>query len=124
MSEKQKYQTIYIRMLEGVETLIPVEAKYVEGDIFEIIHNKDMNLEDDVTSIYEFFPGDRVVCKRENDLIIAETLIKSTFKNRNLHQLIFEIVKSLGNLDQSHIIQYENEIFYLNENTVLTENII
>ena len=121
MSIDKEIQTIYIRMLEGVETYIQVTAKPVADNVFEIISNADMDLEEDATCIYEFFPGDVVKCelmrdfffpiqKRRETFILAIELISSTFPNRKLHQLIYMIVRSLGGVIRNQLQGFEDEI--------------
>lgn len=121
MNQNKEIQTIYIRMLEGVETFIPVNAKFVGDNVFEIISNKYMNLEEDATCIYEFFPSDVVRCevkrdfflpiqKRKETFLLATKLLSSTFPNRKVYQLIFLIVKSLGEINRNQLQGFEDEI--------------
>lgn len=127
MNQKINMQTIYIRMLEGVETFVPVNAKLIENNVFEIISNEDMDLEEDATCIYEFFPGDIVRCemkyncflpvqKMEESFLLASELISSTLPNRKIYQLIFLIVKSLGEITPDQLIGFEEEIKWLCSN--------
>ena len=120
MSQNKKIQTIYIRMLEGVETFIPVDARYISDNVFEIISNEDMDIEEDATCIYEFFPGDIVRCekvkriflslqKREKTFLLAIELLNSTFPNRKVHQLIFLIVKSVGKITRNQLQEFDED---------------
>jgi hypothetical protein len=120
-------KTIYIRMIDGVETLIPVNAKPIDNNIYEIIDNEDMHLDEDATCIYEFFPKDIVRCeikqnsfftikKKECLFILAYELISSTFPNRRIHQLIFLIVKNLGKITFNQLQEFSHEIKYLYSN--------
>ena len=108
-------------MLEAVETYIPVTAKQIGDNVFEIVNNEAMDLDTDATCIYQFFPGDIVETKMENNfslpiqkrkesILIAIRLINSTFPNRKLYQLIFIIVESLGEVEKSKLKGYEEEI--------------
>ena len=125
MSKNKAIQKIYIRMLEGVETFIPVDAMPISDNVFEIISNEDMDLEEDATCIYEFFPGDVVMSvvkcemlrdfsnpmqKRKKTFTLAVELISSTFPNRKLYQLIYMIVRSLGKITQNQLQGFEDEI--------------
>jgi hypothetical protein len=120
-------ETIYIRMIDGIETFIPVQSKQIDNNIYEIIYNEDMNLDEDPTCIYEFFPKDIVRCKiKQNYLfsikekgrtfILASDLISSTFPNRRIYQLIFLIVKNVGKITFNQLQEFENEIKYLYSN--------
>jgi len=136
MSQIKDIQTIYIRMLEGIETFIPVKAKPVVDNVFEIISNEDMDLEEDATCIYEFVPGDVVksvvkcemlrnfslpMRKRRETFILAVELISSTFPNRKLYQLIFMIVRSLGKVTRNQLQGFENEIKQLCSNSSIAQ---
>ncbi|HLR38293.1 MAG TPA: hypothetical protein VK084_09615 [Chitinophagaceae bacterium] len=123
MNKNKDYQTIYIRMLEGVETFIPVKAKHLKGDLFEIINNEDLDLdlEEDATSIYEFFPGDTVKCEIQSNyflpiqgkvetFLLASKLISSTFIDRKLYELIFLIVKNFGKVELDKLEHFADEI--------------
>jgi hypothetical protein len=114
-------RVVYVRMLEGVETFVPVVSRQIEGDKFEIISNNDLDLEEDATSIYEFFPGDVVECEnkvdfylpvqqRKENFLLATRLISTVFPNRKLYQLIYLIVKSLGEIRIKELSEFEEEI--------------
>ncbi|MCP3659255.1 MAG: hypothetical protein GY830_02635 [Bacteroidetes bacterium] len=121
-----KKEIIYIKMLEGIEVLIPVEAKLISKNLFEIIENRDIDLESDATSIYEFFPGDIVSCietnskeyfkdqkKDLNFFFLANKLISSNFPNRKLYELIFIIVKRQGEVRIEELEEYKENIHKL-----------
>jgi hypothetical protein len=101
---------IYIKLLEGTEAWVPVQAISYGNDIFEIRENQYLDLEEDVTSIWEFFPGDIVKCKKQDNHLVAYELVDSKFANRKIHQLIFLIVKSLGKVEQYQLHKFEDEI--------------
>ena len=109
-------QQIYVTLIEGTLVFVPLDARMVDVNTYEILHNPILQLESDATSIWEFFPGDivtvgtrtigartgekRLFRKRRvetgTDIILAMELVSSTFPNRKLHQLIFLIVQSMG----------------------------
>lgn len=60
---------IYIRLLEGAEILVPVPAISHGNDIFEVKDNQYLDLEDDATSIWEFFPGDKVKVVEKKEIV-------------------------------------------------------
>ena len=101
---------IYIRLIEGTEALVPVPAISYGNDIYEIKENLYLNLEEDVTSIWEFFPGDIVKCIEQNKRLIAFKLMDSKFPNRKLYQLIYLIVKNVGKIKRCQLEEFENEI--------------
>ena len=106
-------EKIYIRLLEGTEALAPVEARRLEGDTFEITANPDLDLEGDVTSIWEFFPSDVVKCKEEGDMQVAKELVRSSFPNRRIYQLLFKIVESLGAIEVTKLSDFKTELLKL-----------
>ena len=123
MQNNKKLQTIYIRMIEGVETFIPVSARCIGDNTFEIISNKDMDLEQDATSIYEFFPGDIVKCKlkpnafspeneKHEEILLAQQLLISSplFPSRRVYQFIFNLVENFGNLEKDQLNLFKEEI--------------
>ncbi len=67
-----KTTKIYIRLLEGPEVLVPVEAELMENNNYKIVSNEILDIEEDATSIWKFFPGDIVKCvNRKGDLIAS-----------------------------------------------------
>ena len=104
---------IYIRLLEGGETFVPVEAISLHNGTYEIVSNQDLELEDDATSIWEFFPGDIVKCVGREDYLLASELLKSTFPDRKIHELIFQIVNSVGKIKVDDLRDFKKEIKYL-----------
>ena len=60
MNQNNNIQTIYIRMIDGVETFIPVDAKLVSDNVFQIIDNKYtvvVNAQGNVVSVFSNAPG-------------------------------------------------------------------
>jgi len=118
-------QTIYVRLLEGAITYVPCKAKCIFKDIYQIAEIKEIDLENDATAIWEFFPGDKVRCNLKIDkflpygkveeILIAEELISlsQSFLNRKVFQLIFLIVSKLGDIDREKLQGFEEEIEYL-----------
>ena len=108
--EALKTIDIYIRLLEGTETWVPVPAIWHSNDIFEIKDNQYLDLEEDISSIWEFFPGDTVKCTKRDEDLIASELLTSTFPDRKVYQLIFLIVKNLGEITLDQLQGFEDEI--------------
>lgn len=61
---------IYIRMFEGVPTYFPCEALRISDAVYEIISNEDMDLDNDATCIWEFFPGDKVRVLEKKETVL------------------------------------------------------
>jgi hypothetical protein len=95
--------------------MVPVKTKVVEKDLFEIIENQYLDLNNDATCIWEYFPGDIVKAESVNDRLIAVELVKSSFPNRKLFQLIFLIVANLGKIHPKLLKGYGHEINILNK---------
>ncbi len=113
-------EDIYIRLLEGTETWVPVPAISYGNGIFEIKENQYLDLEEDATSIWEFLPGDTVECVEQDKRLVALKLVNSKFPNRKVYQLIFLIVKNIGKIKRYELLEFEDEIKQL----CLNENII
>jgi hypothetical protein len=103
-------EKIYIRLIDGVETFVPVQAVRNDDSTFKIIDNDYLDLDTDVTSIWEFFPGDIVTCKQKEDYLLASELLGYTFPNRRLHQLIFLIVENFGNPTPDKLAGFDEEM--------------
>ena len=103
-------EDIYIKLLEGTETWVPVPAIRRGDNIFEILENQYLDLDGDTSSIWEFFPGDTVRCTRQGNDLMALELINSIFPNRKMHQLIFQIVSSSGEITLGQIRGFEDEL--------------
>lgn len=110
MLKANKERTIYIRLLEGTETLVPVTAISLDDNLFKIKENKYLDLKEDISSIWEFFPTDVVKCTKRDGNFVAFELVESTFSDRKIYQLIFLIVKSLGEITHSRLRGFESEI--------------
>lgn len=117
---------IYIRLLDGATAYVPCTAIHISNDNYQIVKIRELDIENDVTAIWEFFPGDLVKCKLNDDKVLfAESLISlsTSFKNRKVHQLIFRVVNSLGEISDSEISSFNDEIDYLiNEEEVVQKN--
>ena len=145
-SEAEKIEIIYTRMLEGVTNYVPCEALRIRDTTYEIISNKDIDLESDATCIWEFFPGDKVKAMNKKEIVfpfgggvfipadasecedceektilLATELISSTFPNRKLYQLIFLIVSSLGEISLDQLQGFENEIKRLCVDSIIAQ---
>ena len=119
-------QIIYVRMLDAVTTYVPCEALRLGPDIYEITKNEDIDLENDATEMWEFFPGDQVRTRMHTTeqskvtILLASQLISSTFPKRKLYQLLFLIVSNRGVLSVDQLQGFEKEVKQLcSDSTIL-----
>ncbi len=112
---------IYVRLLEGGEAIVPCLGRHVENETYEIYANEHLDLENDATSIWEFFPGDIVLCERKGDILLAKELVSSSVPNRKVHQFIFQLVSSLGNINPTDKDKYRDEIKSLSTETKINQ---
>lgn len=84
---------IYVELIEGAKSLVPLPAETTDEGYYRILENPYLDLQNDVTSIWKFFPGDVVKCDLQDDMLVATELISSSFPDRKLHQLAYLIVK-------------------------------
>lgn len=114
--------TIYVTLLEGTETLAPCQGRKISDGLYEIVNNPYLDLDDDATSIWEFFPGDIVSCENIEDRLIAFKLVESKFLNRKLYELIFLVIKSQGEVEAKELTQYQSEVRMLcDKNSVVKQ---
>jgi len=112
---------VYIKLLEGTESWVPVPAIRRGDNIFEILENRYLDLNGDISSIWEFFPGDTVRCARQGNDLMALELINSIFPKRKMHQLVFWIVRSLGEITLSEMRGFEYELNHLCSDTAIVQ---
>lgn len=115
MKKFKTSKTIYVRLIDGSSALVPIEAEQFDEMTFQITTNESLDLENDDTSLWEFFPGDIVECKVQNNLIVAEKLLESSFPNRDFHALLFRVVDSGGELSESEAALFREQIKMLQE---------
>jgi len=115
MKNPEPSKTIYVRLIDGTLAFVPVEARQLDEQKFEITANQFLDLEDDNTSLWEFFPGDIVESKLQSNLIIAERLLESSFPNRDFHALLFRLVDSKGELNEVETATFQEQIKVLLE---------
>lgn len=124
---KNQMQQIYVRLIDGVEVFVPVVARQLDEDVYEIMEIPSFDL-DDFSSIWQFFPGDVVRCEKKifhnkNFGLLANELISSTFPDRKLHELIFLIVYSQGKVAVENLQGFQKEIKqFCNSHTVFQKN--
>ena len=114
--------TIYIKLLESGVTYVPCKAMHISNMNYKIIDNEHLDLENDATSIWEYFPGDLVKCEIKSDnflpkgnaeeILVANQLLSlsKSFPNRKTHQLIFLIVSNQGKINLEKLQGFKKEI--------------
>jgi hypothetical protein len=101
-------------MIEGIKSYVPAEGKQVANSNYLIVNSKLFDPDDD-TSLFEFIPGDTVSVKNESngsgeEMIIADSLIKSAVPNRKLYSLKYTIVSQDGKLSDVQLASFTSEI--------------
>lgn len=93
---------IYVKMIDGVETLVPAKAEKETHEHYKINEISSYDSED-FSTVFEFLPGDTVITTYDpsRKIIIAQELFQSTNKDRELYFAIYEIVKCNGILSKS-----------------------
>ena len=105
---------IYVHGIEWTDFYAPCQAKHCEKDIYTILENDSWDLHD-YTTIWEFFPGDIVKCKKKGNDLYAVERLGSIFPNRKFHELVFHIVASHGDSKKEQLLWYEQEIKMLHD---------
>jgi hypothetical protein len=118
---KSNRNTIYIRLLEGGDTLVPCYGNILDETRCEILENNLLDLQNDATSIWEFFPGDIAKYEVQNGRVVAKKLISSSFPNRKLHQFIFHLVDNFGKTTANDKELFQEEISKLCADTILNQ---
>ncbi len=115
---RENWENIYVELIEGVETLLPVKARKLrqaeneDYAVYEIMENREFDPED-YTSVWEFLPGDTVLVKENYDkngpYLRAVERISAKHPDRSFYQFLYDLVKQSGRLTP------EQEKFYRNE---------
>ena len=102
-------------MIDGTESWVPINAKLINNDQFEIIENPEFT-DLDTNELYEFLPGD--IVKLENHVFqdgksekVARTLIsKGQWTDRNYMDFRFKATLGLLKIDKETAQIYQQEI--------------
>jgi hypothetical protein len=103
---------INIHLIDGVDTLVPVDACVISDNTCKILSNSYLDI-NDFTSVWEFFPSDVVLFREDDGRFVATQLIESKFPNRKMYTLIFKIIRSLGQISPENLVDYKVEIAQL-----------
>ena len=113
--EKMTIQKIYIRLIDGTETWVPINAKLINNDQFEIIENSEFT-DLDTNELFEFFPGDIVelenhVFQDGTSATVAKKLIsKGQCTDRNYMDFRFKATLGLLKINKETAQIYRQEI--------------
>lgn len=102
-------------MIDGTETWVPINAKLIDNDQFEIIENPEF-MDLDSNELYEFLPGD--IVELENHVFqngtsgkVAKKLIsKGHWTDRNYMDFKFKATLGLLKIDKETAQIYQQEI--------------
>lgn len=102
-------------MIDGTETWVPINAKLINNDQFEIIENPEFT-DLDTNELYEFLPGD--IVESENHVFkdgtrgkVAKKLIsKGQWTDRNYMDFKFKATLRLLKIDKKTAQIYQKEI--------------
>ncbi|MBN1331692.1 hypothetical protein JW978_02275 [Candidatus Dojkabacteria bacterium] len=113
---------IWTKLIDGVEVSVKVIGKKIGKDMYKIIKNSYLDL-DDSTAIWEFFPGDVVVCKKKGGELFAQSLVNSIIKDREVYSMIFLVVSKNGEISDDDIEKFRPEIKKLKESTDIKQKL-
>jgi hypothetical protein len=108
-------EKIHIRFIDGVEVYIPIEAKFVNENQYEILNDEEYQTEDP-TSLAEFFPGD--IIELEPKIFsdgsigkVAKSLIKKgSFNDRSFLEFKFKVTIGELHINKETATKYNNEL--------------
>jgi hypothetical protein len=111
-----KSEKIYIQLLDGVITWVPVEAKCVGGNQFIINEDKEYTDYKDALYLFEFFPGDKVEVEYfslpdEKVEKVAKNLLEAgSWSERKFNEFKFKAALNQLPIEEQSAFKYRNEI--------------
>lgn len=108
-------QKIYIRLIDGTETWVPINARVINNDQFEIIENPEFT-DLDANELYEFLPGDIVELENHifqdgtSEKVAKKIISKGQWTDRNYMDFKFKATLGLLKIDQETAKIYQQEI--------------
>ena len=102
-------------MIDGTETWVPINAKLINNDQFEIIENPEFN-DLDTNELYEFLPGDIVELENHafqngtSGKVAKKQISKGHWSDRNYMDFKFKATLGLLNIDKKTAQIYQKEI--------------
>lgn len=117
-------QKIHIQLIDGTKVWVPINAKQIQDNRFEIIQDKEYeNL--NANELFEFFPGDIVELDKHvfedgtKGQVAKKLISKGKWTDRDFNEFKFQVVagqikldKETAVLNQEHIerIKKENKV--------------
>lgn len=108
-------QKIYIRLIDGTETWVPINARVINNNQFEIIENPEFT-DLDANELYEFLPGDIVELEDHifqdgtSEKVAKKLISKGHWTDRNYMDFRFKATLGLLKIDKKTALIYEKEI--------------
>ena len=116
-------EEVYIRMIDGTCSLIPVSTTKVDKGYYKINADPSFNENNDPVCLFEFYPGDLVDAKNQEFQdgtlgLVGNTLI-NTGNWPDRKYLVFKFLATLNEIrvDKEVSIKYQDEI-----DRILTES--
>lgn len=109
---------VYVALIEATKFFIPVDAKEIGENRFLIVKNVQFDPEDN-SSVFQFLPGDTVLCKlqtredfkgEKKQILVADSLVSSTYPDRDLYMLKFLIVEQDGRLTADQLLYFKRDL--------------
>ncbi len=112
---KPLHRTVFVRLIDGTDTWIPVKSKPIQSNQFELLSNSEFE-DADPMCLFEFYPGD--IVETEQHLfsdsrveLIAKRLIQAyPFKDREYLDFKFKAVLGQISINKSNAEQYQRLI--------------
>lgn len=108
-------QKIYIRLIDGTECWVPINAKLINNDQFEVIENPEF-MDSGTTELFEFFPGDIVQTENHafqngtSEKVAKKLISKGHWPDRNYLAFKFKATLGLLKIDKETALLYQHEI--------------
>ena len=113
MEKVQPYK-LYVRLIDGTDTWVPINARHIKDDRYEILDDIEYhNLDESV--VIEFFPGDIVIGDSniipDGDFEQARQLIKpGSYPDRNYFEFKFRATLRQLPINKNTADKYRHEI--------------
>jgi hypothetical protein len=110
-----KREKIFVRLIDGVETYIPINAKKISDNKYELLPDEEYEYESP-NYLFEFFPGDIVLIEHHkfSDGIIGKLAKQLIFRfpKKDTDYLEFKFQATLG------VIPFNKETFEKYQNVI------
>ncbi len=106
---------IYIHLIDGTDSWVPIDAKHIQNDQFEIVDNKKYD-DLDASELFEFFPGDIVEIEQHiftdgtKGQVAKRLISKGEWPDRKFNEFKFMAAIGQLNIDKITAQHYHYEI--------------